>query len=144
MNGQLSTLFRSFAVQAAFSYERMSGLGLSFIMRPLLHNLPGEKREAAGERSARSIGVNATADSVAETAKLKTVTATAPRLEFRMDVTCFGLGLGYHAMANRIPTPSLASAFLGPRITRSSTTCTVNQQDEAHRTIELWGLLWGI
>ncbi len=52
MNGRVETLFRSFSVLAAFSYERMSGVGLSFVMRPLLKNLPLEKREAARRRSA--------------------------------------------------------------------------------------------
>jgi mannose/fructose/N-acetylgalactosamine-specific phosphotransferase system component IID len=71
MTGQLSTLFRSFAVQAAFNYDRMSGLGLSFIMRPLLRNLPEEKREAAGERSAEYFNCHPFLSGLAATALVR-------------------------------------------------------------------------
>jgi PTS system mannose-specific IID component len=71
MKGQISTLMRSFAVQAAFSYERMSGLGLSFVMRPLLRNLPEEQRKSAGARSAQYFNCHPFLSGLAATALVR-------------------------------------------------------------------------
>jgi PTS system mannose-specific IID component len=50
MNGQLSAFVRLLAVQAAWSYERMLGIGLGFASAPLLDDLkasdPGRHSEA--------------------------------------------------------------------------------------------------
>lgn len=71
MTGQISTLLRSFGVGAAFSYERMSGLGLSFVMRPLLSNLRREAKEVAAERSAQYFNCHPFLSGLAATALVR-------------------------------------------------------------------------
>ncbi len=71
VTGQISTLFRSFGVGAAFSYERMSGIGLAFVMRPLLVNLRGKPKEVAAGRSTQYFNCHPFLSGLAATALVR-------------------------------------------------------------------------
>jgi mannose/fructose/N-acetylgalactosamine-specific phosphotransferase system component IID len=54
MKGRLAALLRLYAIQGAWNYERMLGLGMGYAAEPLLDELARGDRERHREAVARS------------------------------------------------------------------------------------------